>query len=595
MAELTVEKLKSQINDIYDSDEYSKRRRDWRRWLKEYEGEWWDESVDPIKSKVFVNLLFSTVETNAPLVTDQKPMWTVLSRHPWQQMIAEELTMLSRSLWDSLGLDRKTYEAVKDSLLFGTGLYKIYYDVDAEDIRVDVIDPSTFVVAPGYSDIWDAPWCGQKVRMPMNWVKLNYPDKAEKVNADEGDEDDDALRPRDETELESEFVTVYEIWMKDPTIEEYIADSQEEGVEPEKKYKPKYPNGRIIIFTDDDVILEDKPSPYNHGHPPYVAVHAYTVPHQFWGMSDAKQIEQLNREMNVRIQQLVQHADKWTGRTLVTSADAGIPVNKLKEALRNKDDDVIVAKQDFTKEMIYEVPIPDLNTSALRIIDLFPQFIEEMTGVTDMTKGTAAKKQRQSASEISVLIESSYTRTRQRVRNHEQSLKRLLTLIIELAQQFYDEPRQYSWKEDNGVQFASFSNNKVDALRRAQPPAVAAGVPEEEMDPEEHQQLADYRRLMEQFVDAEQIYIDFELQIDTNSTLPLDKQSLANLTMNLAKMKILPREAILEVLRFPNKDRYIRMIEEEKKQEAAAKQGGGPSPGGGAPPQRPTPVPGQGG
>lgn len=581
MAEMKVSKLRDMVDRVYFSEEYKARRKKWRRYLKEYRGEWWNEQEMGVNdSKVVFNLLFSTVETNAPLLTDNKPIWTVLSRWPQHQKIADNYTAASRAMWDALDLDQKNLLAVKDSQLFGTGIFKVYFSPDQDELRVDVIDPSTFFVAPGYEDLWDTSWCGQRKRLPLSWIHRAYPDKAEDVTSSEAknNTEEENLHDRKEVELDEEFVTVYELWMRDDSVEEvenrYLDDHGQEKIE--KENRPAYPNGRIITFTEDDVLLDDKPSPFRHGRPPYIALYDYTIPHSFWGMGEPDQIENLVREHNLRLQQAVEHARKHTKINYVVDGAIGISPEKFKHAIKNGDE-VIFTKNDFHESQIKILEQPQLNNAVINLMDLLPKYVEEVTGVTDVTKGTVGKKSRQSANEISILMESSYTRTRQRVRNLEWTDKRLLYLLIELMQQYYTEPRPYHIRRDDGVEYGYVTNEKNFTLNQMKPniPMNQDGtpaIPQDELHPDDAQSLRDYELLLEEFLEKDEVYIDFEIQIDTNSTLPLDKQSLANLSMRLAEKDIIPKEALLEILRFPNKDRYIRIMKQQREQEQKNKQ-----------------------
>jgi len=584
----TVEQLKDMFDRVYDSNEYQQRRGRWRRYLKEYMGDWWNESVLPMnESKVTFNLLFSTIETNAPLLTDNKPMWTVLARFPHHSAIADNLTMASRAVWDKLDLDFKNLMAVKDSQLFGTAIYKVYFDPDKDEIAVDIIDPTTFVIAPGYEDLWDAAWCGQKVRRPLEWVIRMYPDKKDELTSDPGKDGDEALWPKEDIESEEEFVTVYEIWMCDDTLVDVKAEIDGNEV---TEQQPAYPYGRIVTFTEDNILLDDRPSPFRHGKPMYVDLKDYPVPHRFWAMGEADQIESLVREHNLRLQHVVDTARKYDKKNFILSEEAGIKESKFKEALRTGDN--VLLARDFHKDMFAEIPTPQVDQSTLGLLEMIPKFVEEITGVTDVTKGIVGKKSRQSASEISALMESSYTRTRQRVRNLEWTIKRLLTLVIELMQQFYTEPRPYQSREGDMVNYDVFTSDSQLALEQLKPnvPEAQAGEIEPQLTPEEQTQLADYQKLLEDFMDKDEIHIKYELQIDTNSTLPLDKQSLANVSLRLAEMKILPEEAVLEILRIPNKDRYAKMLEQRRQEEK--KQTAPPKPQ--SPPQPQPPLPGGG-
>jgi len=577
MADVTVEKLKETVDRVYNSDTYVRRRSKWRRFLKRYMNEFWDDAaIAPADSRVSYNLIFSTVEANTPLLTDNKPIWTVMSRWPHQQSIADNLTKASRAIWDILDMDKRLFDAVKDSQLFGTGIFKVYFDPIADDIRVEVIDPSTFVIAPGYEDPWEAPWCGQILRKPLSWAKSAYPDKAKELESSEATNGaDETLWDRQDIELEEDFVTVYEIWMRDDsTVEEVMTD--DETGEEEKVTKAAYPNGRIITFTDDEIVLDDIPSQFEHGKPPYIPLYDYTVPHQFWGQGEPDQIEALVLEINVRLQQLVELVRKYSKKNFIISDQMGIKADKFKEMLI-AGDEVLVAKGDVHRDMVIEVNSEQVNTSLPKIIELLKDMVEEVSGVTDITKGQIGKKSRQSASEVSILVESSYTRTRQRVRNTEWSLRRLLTVFIHLMQQYYTEPRPFSSRQDEGVQYGYISNDPSFVLEQNKP--KTPDVPVEKLHPEDQQAVQDYQKLVEDFAIKDTVYIDFEIQIDTNSTLPLDKQSQANLAVRLAEMKTLPPEALLEILRIPNAARYIRMLKEKEEKAMQMKQQQASAPG----------------
>jgi hypothetical protein len=175
----------------------------------------------------------------------------------------------------------------------------------------------------------------------------------------------------------------------------------------------------------------------------------------------------------------------------------------------------------------------------------------------------AVKKQRQSASEISVLIESSYTRTRQRVRNLEWSTKRLAYLAISLMQQFYDEPRDFNFREDNTLNYGTVSNSPAMLQQMMQQPPENAE--EDEM----------YRKMVEYIEkNPDKIYVDFEIEIQTNSTLPMDRQSLANLALRLFEMKAIDRQALFEFLSLPMGKEIAARMQQMEMQMMAMKQAG---------------------
>jgi len=555
-----IKKIKSAIERVWNSSEYNQRRENMSRWLKEYQGDWWAQDYtynkrDPKNSLVFANLIFSHIQNNAPLLTDNRPTWYVRARESYMQNYINIYSKVLEYLWDKEELDHKIYLAVKDALLFPIGLIKVYFDEtkgDFGELSFDLVDPREFVCAPGVEDIWEAPWEGEKCRKPLSWIKETYPEKYDSVHSDPGDQDDARKWPG----AEEDFVTVYEIWLRDNEIEEYIEEQEDEAGNKTKttKKKPKYPYGRIVTFTEN-VLLNDRPSPFKHGKPSYVSFYDYEPVHGVFGMPEAAQIENINRELNARLQALVWSADKHHRTNYTLDADSGLDPEKVKTEMPNGDN-VWVVNRTVDGNPLRAVEEPPVSVVHNKLIEILLALDEEVSGLTAVSKGQAVKKQRQSASEMSILIESSYTRTRQRVRNLEWSIKRLAYLALSLMQQFYSEPRSFNYREDENINYGMVSNS----------PAMLKQTLEPESD--------DYMRALEYLEkNPDKVYADFEIEIQTNSTLPMDRQSLANLAMRLYEIKAIDREALFEVLNYPKGKEIAGRIAQQEQAMMAARAG----------------------
>lgn len=571
---------------VYDSDEYKTRRDNMNRWLKEFKGEWYKKEwmeAHPNETKAFCNYFFSTVMSVAPLLTDNRPVWGVRARKPHLQNYMELWSAGLEYLWDKLDMDRKVYLTALDSLVFYNGIMKVRYDADDDDVVHDVIDPRTFMIADGFTDPWEAPWVGERKQVSMAWVKMYYPDSFENVKPDGKDNYDHENKY--DVELQRDMVTVQELWLRDSSVEEYFEEYEVEGgVEKKKKTRQAYPNGRIVIQTKD-VILEDKPSAFQHGKAPYVPLYDYDVPHSAWGMGEAIQIEELNREYNRRFQTLIKHAHATDNPNYMVDAGSGLDPDQVKRTM-DEGGQIYTVNSGVT-DPIKPIDSANLNMVHYNLLQAIPVLIEEVTGVTDISKGQASKKQRQSASEVSILIESSYTRVRQRVRNLEWFIKRVLYLDLCLMQQFYTEPRTVTYKRDENLNFLTLGNSRDIAEQTVVP----------EQKPNEGQEQyeervfndEDYVAFMEEFGDVDEVYAEFDLEIQTNSTLPIDQQSLANLYLRLAQIQVSPDsivddEAVLEGLRVPNADKILKRKRKEKQTQQMMMASGGK---GGPPPGQP--------
>jgi len=584
-------KLKDQIDKIYKSEEVSARRKKMARFLSEYNGVWWKnedggDALEPHESRAAINYVFSTISSLVPLLTDNRPIWNVIARRAYEQSAADLYNNALEYLWNVLDMDTHLVKQAYNCLLFGVGIGKFWFDPDRDDLAIQVIDPRNFVIAPGYEDIWEAPWMGTIEKKPITLLKRLYPDVDIEVGSDSDDDDDKYTKEeQDRFAEQEEFATVYEIWMVDYEVEELILEEEDGQTGEAKKTKvsqPKYPNGRILVFTSDGTLLEDKPSVYAHGRCPYISFHDYHVPNSFWSMGEVDQIENLNREFNLRLSQLTDHARKFSKPNYIASKRLGIKADDLKQAIR-RGDQVLMSDGETVQGMITEIPVPNINSSVLALLNNLPKWIEEVSGVTDISKGVDDKKERRSASEASILIESSYTRIRQKVRNLEQYIKRCAVIMIELVQQFYDTPRDFTNVKDNTVSFRTISNSPniiADELGKDLPDTEKMILPELELSDIEKQKLEDYEQLIESFRGKDRVYFKFDIQVQTNSTLPADKQSLVNMALRLLEMKAIDEQAVLEIVRFPNASEIIRRMNEKAQQEAQGQGGPPPGPGG---------------
>jgi hypothetical protein len=578
-----IKTIKKYVDKVWKGDDYKSRRDKMNRHLELYEGQLWTEELPDYESKIQINYPFSNVETLCPLLTDNKPMWYVRARQPMFQNMANLYRLGLDFIWDYTDLgDRVIPEAVKWDLITDAGIVETGYNPETREVENLVIDPRTFVCAPGYTDNWKAPWQGTITKTPLSWIAEQFPDKLNDVKHDahEGGESERSNSDKEFIQLEHERVTVYKIWMKDPKTEKYFKtvekdDGQGGTVKEETDEvagrKKSYPKGRIVTFTDT-AVLEDKPSPFEHGHPPWVFYYDYKVPGKLWGMGEIEQIEYLHKEFNLQLQAVVKHSRLSHDKNYVYDEDAGLPEdindtfweggNLWSVSMRNTD------------KPVSSVDPGAVDQAIITLLGMLPQAIEEASQVGDLMKGQSTKRERQSASEISVMIESSYTRVRQKVRNLEGAIKRTGVLNVEIMQQFYKTPRDISFRtsdEDGaGLQYMKIASNK-EMLRASNSPVQKA----DEENPEFQRRMKadqiwqETLRFIEKVGKTDSVYWPFVFEVQTNSTLPMDKQTLANLYLRLAQIAITPdslvdAEAVLKGLGVPDADAILARKKQEK-------------------------------
>ncbi|HUW48653.1 MAG TPA: hypothetical protein VMW36_07915, partial [Patescibacteria group bacterium] len=361
-----LESLREMVDKVYYGSPWQDRIKNMNRWYKQYTGEWWQtEGPDKLatgESKVFMNMIFATIQTNAPLLTDNRPNWYVRAREAHFQNYMNVYNKALEYLWDKNDLDNKTFRAVVDSQLYYFGIMKVYFDPESDDVRHDLVDPKEIVWSPGYDNYHDVAWIGEVMRKPLSWVRFAFPEKFNDVKPDEEyqKEATDPTHKYSEFQDIEDFVSIYEIWMRDEEIEDYIDEVEgENGPEKKTKKRKKYPNGRIVTFTHD-TILADRPSPYKHGRHPYVFIYDYVDPHSIWGMGEPVQIENLNKELNLRLQDLAHYARYHARPNYFIDASCGLDPEKIKAEMPIGDN-VWALNFGANNEPVKMQDVPNIN------------------------------------------------------------------------------------------------------------------------------------------------------------------------------------------------------------------------------------------
>lgn len=583
-----VQQIKNIVDKVYSSEEYEARRKKMRKFMDLYKGELYDDTLAPEESMIQINYPFSNVETLTPLLTDNRPVWHYRARLPMYQNISNLFKLGLDYLWDETKMGSTVIpDAEKRALIYDNGIVKVSYDPDEEDVSTESIDPATFVCAPGYDDNWDAPWQGEVKRKPLTWIAGNFPDKLDEITPD-GDERDDTKTTNSKKSFFKqvhESCVIYELWIKDSSVEDYFDKvTNEDGSESrEKKQRAKYPNGRLLMFTNT-CVLRDGPTPFKFGTPPYVFFYDYKIPGEMWGMGEIEQIEHLHKEINLQLQAVVKNSRISHNKNYLYDEAANLPDSIVKDFWQGGN--IWPASFINTEKPVQGIDPGPIDQSVLTLLSILPNAIEEVSQVGELMKGQSTKNERQSATEMSVLAESSYTRVRQKVRNLEESIRRTASLCVQIMQEFWVAERYVSVKsaDDKGqrLDYMQVGSNKR-ILEQSNKPVRGEDEADEEYaerqknDPVYQKTL----KVIEKIGDDESINWKGAVEIQTNSTLPTDQQTLANLYLRLAQITVTPDsivddKAVLDGLDIPDGDAIIARKQADRQKMAAAQQPQGP-------------------
>jgi hypothetical protein len=551
-----IKNLYSKSRSAVDS-KHSKDRKN----LDYYLGKHWSFQRPKWKSSPVTNFVYSNIEQLLPLMTDSNPKIEIVAQTPEGKIGAELMSVVVDDVWDKTDMRRKMPDWCKNSLIYGSGIAKPYWDATINngigDIRIDIIDNFHFFPDPDASEIEDARWLITAIPTPIDEVRRRYPDSKDRVKKDsqvsgprltthigraaddKGSRGPDWARGQENKPTESR-VTVIECWYHDPTLVEAPTYTPEEdqlmwqtmghsmqdhlaaqGM-PATELVPLYPNGRVTVIAGD-IILSDKPNPFMHGRFPFVKLDDQPRQGEFWAMGDVEQIIPLQNEFNKRQAQMLDSLNLTANPVWVIDKNAGVDISKLV----NRSGSVI-RKNPGTE--VRREPGPEVPSSAFKALEQTQMNIETVSGVHDVTQGRKPAGIT-AASSISQLQEAAQTRVRPKVRLLEHAIRELGHFVVELIQQFY------TWE-------------------RVVPQIGPSKV--------------------QQWVQFDPKYVQdtfFTVQIEANSTMPVSRVSRAADAIQLFQLGVIDQIALLEATDWPERyEVYQRMQESQQAQIEAEQQ-----------------------
>jgi len=568
------------------------RREEMTSRLNEYRNKVWKEDdLQPGDSRISFNILFAIVSTIAALLTDSKPKARVVPLFPYlSNAVADAYNRNLDYVWEKLELQDLIFKTVTWALITSKGIAEIGYckGEGTFGLYYDLIDPRDFFIAPGYEDLWEAPYCGVKESVPVAKVKALFPDA--EIDSDiffSVDSDnkaiDETVKYTDATDSfmyqKAGKITWYKVWMR--TDELLVKDEDANDIK-------AFPNGIMVYYTANQY-LGYKENEYLHNKPPFVDLGDYYNPGMFDSISEGDQIHGITKEINIQMQAMMKRARRQTDPSTLVDLDQ----------INGEDFETI--KQDYqagkvgqmygfspsrsttSRNAVQDFLPKETDDTSWQIVSSFKATAEYILGYTEMLRGEATKTERQSAVEVSILSEASSIRIRPKIRALERFIKRMTYLYVCLMQQYWigDDHWMYT-KTETGEEYYNFKGAKSDIQKMIiSDETLKEGIEALETNADfsdvlsegQLQEYNDYERFAkwaEGTASDGPVMFPFEIEIESDSTLPLDKQSRAQLALRLYSMKAIDREALLDTIEFKNKDEILARMAKLDKQASTA-------------------------
>lgn len=582
--------LKKVVDSVFESTKV--RRTEMTNRLNEYRNKVWDtDKLESGDSQISFNFLFAVVSTIAGLLTDSKPQAKMIPRFPYLYgAVSDTYNRNIEYVWDELELQDLLYKTCIWAEVTGLGIAEVGYSKGegAYGLYYEIIDPRDFFIAPGYEDIKDAPFCGVKETVPVSKVKALFPDADIDANvffSTDGDNKaiDEQLKYSEAVEnfvyADAGRVQWYRVWMK--TDELLEKDDEDNDIK-------IFPNGIMVYYTNDKYLgfVEYE---YSHGLPPFVALTDYYNPGMFDSIGEGDQIWGITKEINIQMQAMMKRARRQSDPSKLIDTAQCPDIEQIKQDEQaGKFGQTYAYDSSRTpsgKPVVEHLLPKEGDSTSWQIISSFKGIIEYVLGYTDMLRGETGKSERQSAVEVSILSEASSVRIRPKIRNLEKFIKRMTYQYVCLMQQYWIGDHWMSLENEEGQEYYNFSSSKQGMRKMLIEDSVlqqAAELSEEELEmtlnEDEMRQYDDFMRF-KTWADGEDedednpkgMMFPFEIVVESDSTLPLDRQSRAQLMLRLYAMKAVDREALLTALEIPNKDEIMKRMAKLDKQGAKPK------------------------
>lgn len=583
------------VESLYEKSKKWRKRYDqkWIDYYKMFRGRQWKEVRPSYRHSEVINIVFQTIESMVPILTDSRPKLEFLPTVPSQYELADILNKVAENDWIHNNWLQVLTEILYDAHFYGVGFGGCGYDPKANlglgNIVFESDDPFMQFPDPDSRDVNDrrSKWHVVAEPKALSAVKKKYPEVAQYLTSDvidlaQGDKADInkvMFKSPVDSKLISEDSTSYDSTARDQILELtlFIKDDEMEEIEdivksddgtpslgddgnPKTEFtqKLKYPQGRKVV-TANGVLCEDGPMEFEDGKIPKSKLVNYILPREYFGMGEIEQLEGPQKTINKIISYALDVMTLMGNPVWVVGSAANIDTDNLinKPGLIIETDDITQVKRE---------PGVELQPFILELVDRYKAIMDGISGQTELSRGVEPQDVT-AASAIADLQEAQQTRMRLKSRNLDAFLQDFGKQYLSRVFQFYSLPRIIRVSGDDGAE--SYFHFHVEGITKADGSAGKKAV------------VTSYDENGQPSSKDIEIEGDFDVRVGTGSTLPFSKQAKSAMQMNLFKLGVIDDEELLKGLDYPNYEAVLQRVNEKKammaqQQAQAQAQGGAP-------------------
>jgi len=447
-------------------------KQSWDRYYKLYRTSR-DKQNYPWQSNIFVPYVFSTIETIVPRLVSTKPQIDVIPREDGDSDYAKVQGYLIDFQWDKIGMEAMLPDIVRQFLIYGTSILKVYWIKKEEEVETEV------PVDSEYPELGNSKVKQKKVTMNQPCVELV--DLYDFFWDPNGYDEQTCSWMAHRTYRSYEYLEkmakegLYKNvqLLKDVSKKMFLDDNDKSdrnnsaGFNDPKGYASQddkesnielieyWENNRVITIANRSVVIRDEKNPYEHGQKPFVRIVDQSIPKEFAGIGEVGPIETLQYELNDMRNQRMDNATLILNRMWLVANGANVDEDELVSdvggVIHTDDINGVVALQ-----------VPEIPNSSYREETLIKADIQQTTGITDYTKGVSSDAlANETATGISLMQEAGNSRLRLKMMNLEYAIKRVGELFVSLNKQFVTEEMAIRVAGQDGYQWLKVKPEEV--------------------------------------------------------------------------------------------------------------------------------------
>lgn len=406
-------------------DKYMGRKRIWMFTDKRVElVDKLSKTARPSPSNSDLILVPQALEKAISLQLEGRPRWYYEPLQVADEDFTSGLNYYNNLVLDSEKFDVKLAQLLQTCKKFGTGVFKITIDHDADEtvipgqkgkVCIREVDPRYCwpdVAAKSWDD-WTYFICAEP--MDIEEARRRYPKYANKIQPDgcsigELDEERQSLISQlagynsDRKAGRRDRVTVKECWLKDSTMKfQPRLDAQgfpvyDSSGEPMGEFVLAYPKGRLIIVVGNELVF-DGPNPYRHGRHPYVVLND-RVSNQLFPIADCDILLPLEDKLNIQHKDMFRNVRANINAPWRVSSNAFDSPDKY-DQLTAEEAAVITYNEGTTPPD--RLPPQDIPQSTFAVLNWFQSVFNDLSGVSNIQQGMLQKGAQLSADAIAQL------------------------------------------------------------------------------------------------------------------------------------------------------------------------------------------------